>query len=165
MFLSRKKIRFYTRSSWRHRDGRASTPSYAHRSPPSSLSRSLLVLNRAKASRRLAISLETLDFHPFQSTDTMTISKPEAACVYAALVLIDDDIDVTVNISAVLFARAATSIPKSACRRSCIFQYRAYTIEFYRFLVFACHYNLVDDFPLSAVTRVQTHSIWFRTEL
>jgi len=28
----------------------------------------------------------------------MAISKPELACVYAALVLSDDDIDVTVNI-------------------------------------------------------------------
>lgn len=58
----------------------------------------LLVLDRAKASWRLAISLDHLDFHPFRSAVTMTISKPEAACVYAALVLIDDEIDVTVNI-------------------------------------------------------------------
>lgn len=34
----------------------------------------------------------------------MAISKPELACVYAALILADDDIDVTVNILLLLHA-------------------------------------------------------------
>lgn len=39
----------------------------------------------------------------------MAISKPELACVYAALILADDDIDVTVCIALVCFNSVVTS--------------------------------------------------------
>lgn len=75
------------------------------------LSRQLLVLYRAKADGNLQFC-PTLRIFIRSNPPAMAISKPELACVYAALILADDDIDVTVSIaSASLVSRPPPLVP------------------------------------------------------